>query len=471
MRRRWRVLLAVFLILGAFAAVWFYPRPRVITVCVFTDSAFRQRDHWHAVLNSRLQTVSRIYERQVGIRWKIADANLADPTANFADLDSRRAALAQKKDCPADLMLSITGLTSGSRTASVTPFSHAAIVVDQAQQTELRNTLILAHELAHLFGAVHDAGSATLMADKPANDTFSPRTIKLIRSLRDYDFAQGVSALEGRWGNRAVSALSEMLTGLSTNPGRQAHQILAAALAADGRNSSAVTQLQAAVKCDPKSVQARFELAVALERNSQDDLALATLRQGVTLNPGSARLHSALGAALLKRDREEAIDEFMTSLRLDPSNAPVYAVLGGVLSSGMGQTDAAILAYRNALRLAPGMAEAQQGLAQALASKQKAESDVLAKRREAAQNPGNSEAIYDLGVAEARVGNFDAAAQAFESSIRLQPAFGSAHSSLAMICYLRRDYAGAWKEVNAARKAGSEPDPAFVNALMRKMRR
>jgi hypothetical protein len=50
----------------------------------------------------------------------MADAGLPDPTANLGSLDNRRAALSRKMDPPADLMLSITGLSEGARTASVT---------------------------------------------------------------------------------------------------------------------------------------------------------------------------------------------------------------------------------------------------------------------------------------------------------------------------------------------------------------
>lgn len=469
--RRGRFLLAVVLIAGAAAVSgWFYHRRlRVITVCVFTDPAFRERAGWHKVLNTRLEAVNRIYERQVGILWKVIDTRSPDPTVDLANLDDRRADLAQNTYCRADLILSITGLKEGGRTGSVSPFSHGAIVVDKPKQTESQNTLILAHELAHLFGAVHDPGADTLMSAKPVSARFSSRTAKLIHSLRDYNFARGVKALGGSWGKRVVAALSEELRGLSANPGAQAQQIVAAALAADGEASAAITHLRAAVRGDPKNVQTRFDLAVALERNSQDDAALKTLREGVRLNPGSARLHSALGAAILKSDREEAIDEFMTSLRLNPNNARLYAILGAVLSSGMGQIDAAITAYRNALKLDPGMVQAREGLARALASKTQAEKDVAAARRAAARNPENPETTYNLGVAEARAGNFEAAAKAFQTSVRLRPRFGRAHSSLALIFYLSGDYAAAWKQVNAARAAGFEPAAPFLAALSRKM--
>ena len=459
---------------AAVCAACSYPHPAIITVCVFTDPAFRQRPDWREVLNARLLAVSRIYVRQTGLQWKVTGAGLADPTVALGGLDARRAALARITTYPAALMLGITGLTEGTRTASVSPFSHGAMVVDNPQQTELQNTRVLAHELAHLFGAVHEADRNTIMADQPgggslSDATFSTRTATLIHALRGYDFGQGVKALTGSSDDRAVRALSEALGGLSGSPRRQAHQILAAALQTDGEFGLALPHLEAALQEDSKDIEARFALAVALERNGQMDLALQTLREGVRLNPQSARLHSALGAVLLPGTREEAIDEFMTSLRLNPGNAPLYATIGDVLAAGMGRTDAAITAYEDALKLAPDMATAQRGLARAVTARAQAQKDVAALRQQLARNRDTPRVNYDLGVAETAAGNFEAATQAFTKAAQFRPGFGPAHASLALIWYLRGDYKTAWAEVHAARTAGTFPDTPFLEALARKM--
>jgi Flp pilus assembly protein TadD len=89
-------------------------------------------------------------------------------------------------------------------------------------------------------------------------------------------------------------------------------------------------------------------------------------------------------------------------------------------------------------------------------------------RSEAARHPDRPEALYSLGVAEARAGEFDAAVQAFQRAAGLAPKFGPAHSSLAMMYYVGGNYAASWTEVKAAREAGTEPDPAFLAALRRK---
>ena len=88
MTRR-RILIACLAIAGALAW-WYFTRPRNITVCVFTDPAFRSRDGWNGILRMRIEAVSRIYARQVGIRWKAVDLTQPDPTGDLHGLDARR---------------------------------------------------------------------------------------------------------------------------------------------------------------------------------------------------------------------------------------------------------------------------------------------------------------------------------------------------------------------------------------------
>lgn len=172
---------------------------------------------------------------------------------------------------------------------------------------------------------------------------------------------------------------------------------------------------------------------------------------------------------LLPGNKEEAIEEFMTSLRLNPGNAPLYATMGNVLAAGMGHADAAIRAYEDALKLLPGMATAQRGLARAVAAQAQARKDVATLRQQLARNPDLPGANYDLGVVETAAGNFEGATRAFTKAAQLRPEFGPAHASLALLWFLRGDYKAARAEVQSARTAGTFPDTPFIEALARKM--
>jgi len=70
----WVIVTSVLIIAGGAMGWWYWFRPRVITVCVFTDEAYRHSEAWRATLDSRFQAVSKIYERTARIRWKVTES-------------------------------------------------------------------------------------------------------------------------------------------------------------------------------------------------------------------------------------------------------------------------------------------------------------------------------------------------------------------------------------------------------------
>ena len=252
-------------------------------------------------------------------------------------------------------------------------------------------------------------------------------------------------------------------------PAVQAHRTLAAALAEDGDDDGAIRHLQAALKLDPSAAAARMELAGALERRSRTDDAVAVMREGLRVDPKNAAIHGGLGVLLAPHNREEAIDELMEAVHLQPRNPVYYFTLGMILLPGMGQIDAATTAFQDALRLSPGMVQAQQGLAAAEVSKKQARDNAALVRARATKNPGSGALQYDLGVAEARAGNSAAAITALERSLQLDPGLTQVHAGLALVRYSRGDFAGAWREVNAQQAQGIAVDQRFLAALTRKM--
>jgi tetratricopeptide (TPR) repeat protein len=448
---------------------WLFVRPRVISVVVLADPTFKMHrgEDWRKLVAARFAEVDRIYSRQVGIAWKLVED--PDPhTTTIPGIDNRRRFFATDTGASADLVVEFAGTPEGARSASVVPFSHAAVIVDRAGKTERENSLVLAHELTLLFGAVDTKSTDNLMSPTPANDTLPPPTVRLIRQLRRYPFAHGIDSLQGDWDKRATTALTVAYADFSAHPTSLANRSIAAALIDEGKLAPAIVHLRAALKSDPTNAPARFELAEALGRDSQKDEALTVLREGVRLDPSLAPFHAGIGALLIGRNPEEAIDEFRAAIHLEPKNPAYYNALGRVLSDAMGQIDAAIAAFQDALKLAPGMAQAQRGLEAAQASKAKAASVAEILRQKARQSAQDPQVHYNLGVAEARAGNVAASSKAFEQAARLNPGLGVAHSSLALLLYVRGDFAGAWREVGLARAAGSEPETEFIAALTRK---
>src|SRR5205085_8526651 len=99
------------------------------------------------------------------------------------------------------------------------------------------------------------------------------------------------------------------------------------------------------------------------------DGAAAAFREAIRLDPKSAPAHFNLGAVLcdVKHDYDGAIAAFKEAIRLDPKDADAHYCLGNALR-GKGDPDGAIAAFREAIRLDPGHAPARNNLAWLLAA-------------------------------------------------------------------------------------------------------
>ena len=466
--RRWAIVISMAAMVALSCRPWFLPR--VISVCVFSDPAYRDREGWSARLDSVFQAVSSFYERTARIRWKMIESK-ADPWAHRQEgIDARRTRLLQEQGCKADLLLLVTGAPEGRRSGSVIPFSHAAVIVQAPQESDFRNTLRMAHELAHLFGAEHSQERGTLMAEEPERLEFDSRTAKLIGTLREYDFAAGVDGLQGSWEKRVLTAIENHTTSVTGDGAAHAHRVIGTALASDGRMAGAIGEFRMAIQANPANMEARYTLAIALVTNSEPDAAIKELREAIRVDGSDPRLHGVLGALLARRgDRDEAVDELTKAVHADPGNAVLYNALGSTLVMQTGRIDGAIEAFQEAARLNPRLPGVQQSLDRALAFKQGLQAEAARQRRIAQINLGNADARCNVGIAEMRAGDFQAAAKEFEASIRLDPKHGQAHANLALVLYLSEDYAGAWREITKAQDAGVQSSPRVIDDLKRRL--
>jgi tetratricopeptide (TPR) repeat protein len=455
---------------GVLVGCWFYFQSRVIGVWLFTDSSFRfNHADWPALVESRFREVNRIYQRGgTGVRWKLVDASQTDPTNNIPGIDNRRTNMVFHMDDQADVFVVLTGVPQDTRTGSVSAFSRVAVVVDFPQKSESLNARLLAHELAHLFGAPYDpAWTQSLMADKPESNKLPPRTVALIRRLRNYPFVLGIDALSQRsWETKALNALAEYDPAPPSNPVAHAHTVLGTAFLVERKREPAIAEFRAAVQLDPKNVTYRLNLAEAYSRNSQDDRALEQVREVVRLAPNDALSHRALGAMLGRNHRpEEAVRELQVAAGMDPQNADTRVLLGIQLATMFGRLDDSTAALQEAVQLNPEIPLARQGLERVQLIRQRVQEALAAGHRRLERNPNDPDAHELLGKAEERSGDFAAAIRDFQKAAELLPTSGTPHVSLAELYVVKGDFTGAWDEIRKARALGTEPTPELIARL------
>ena len=460
------VLASVALLIG----LWFATKSREIKVWVYTDYTFRQNHvEWPGLIAARFNEVNRIYQRNgTGVRWKVVDSSQIDPTSNSQGIERRRADMALHFDRPADVFVILTGVHQGNRTGSVSPFTRVAVVVDYPDKSESLNARLLAHELAHLFGAPHDpAWLDTLMNEKPESSKFSERTIAIIRHMRNYPFDLGIDALaDSSWEKKALEAAAGDDIAAHGNATAHAHTVVGTALINERKTARALVHFRAAAAADPQNKTMHLNLAEAYTRDGEFGKALAEAREAVRLAPGDPSAHRALGALLGRNHQPEAaLQELQTALRLQPDNPQNEVLLGIEYASMFGHLDDAVSALQNAANADPNLTVARTSLQQAENLKERVQEVIVKERAVIRDHPDDADAHYRLAKAEARAGDLKNAVADMQKAAELRPDSTSAHSGLAELYLAQGNTDAAWAEVRKVRALGSEPPQALLARL------
>ena len=151
----------------------------------------------------------------------------------------------------------------------------------------------------------------------------------------------------------------------------------------------------------------------------------------VTENNDAAQ--NVLGVVLFKKGQvNEAINQFQTTLRLNPRHAQAQYNLGIALAS-KGQWDEAIRHYEEAIRLSPEYPEAHNNLGSALGNKGQMDEAIRQFQEATRLKPDYAEAHNNLGLALNMKGQTDEALTHFLRAVELRPEFVQAHYNAGLI--------------------------------------
>ncbi len=241
------------------------------------------------------------------------------------------------------------------------------------------------------------------------------------------------------------------------------------------------------VREQPADFAARMDLASALEKTGRLEEANQEYLAANRLDPRSPRPYIGLGSlAMLEHHPEEALKWLDQALKRDPNDADVWKAVAQI-QDGRKATQEAITAYEHVVHLRPQEAEAWRQLGALYGAANEPARAREALVRATTLNPGDGRAQRDLGKVDQTLGRLEEARQAFEqaigvdakdaesmailarirmqldpspegltrsetlarNSIALHP-FATAHLTLGQIALVRRNYAHAVEEFNAA---------------------
>ena len=143
-----------------------------------------------------------------------------------------------------------------------------------------------------------------------------------------------------------------------------ANNNLGGLLCEQGRYREALEFLHRAVQLDPELYQAHNSLASALVELADYEGAEKHARQALAQNPELAQSEYTLGRALYQQKKtREAVGHFRRALELQPEYAAVHDALGTYLRSVENDHQAALEAYRLAVKYDPESSQNHSNLA------------------------------------------------------------------------------------------------------------
>ncbi len=149
-------------------------------------------------------------------------------------------------------------------------------------------------------------------------------------------------------------------------------------------------------------------------------------------------VHHNLGIVLTGRGQvDAAIVQFQRALEIQPDYADAHTNLGVVLA-GRGEFDAAIAHYLKALEIKPNDAKTHDNLGSALDSLGQFDAAIAHYQRALEIEPDSAEVHYNFGIALAGCGQVDAAIAHFQKALEIKPDFTEARNNLTLSLRHRR---------------------------------
>src|SRR5262249_6009262 len=192
---------------------------------------------------------------------------------------------------------------------------------------------------------------------------------------------------------------------------------------------------------------ATFLLGTLQAQQGAIGLAIEAFRRAVRLNPRSVDARYNLALAMnLAEDHEAALKHYQRVLKLEPQHVDGTSNYAGTLAK-LGRFQDAVDQYRKLIALRPNHAEAYYNLGVALTELDRFEEAIESAERALSINPAYAEAHFIRGVALAELRRVEAALSGYDRAIALKPDYADAHQNRYLLRLLQGDFAGGWPEM------------------------
>jgi tetratricopeptide (TPR) repeat protein len=303
------------------------------------------------------------------------------------------------------------------------------------------------------------------------------------KSVSEY-LQDGRKHLESGDLSKAIAALEEAL---KREPGlAEAHRLLGEALGRSDRWPEAVTQFEAYLTLSEGDAAVYYLLGQAQARTGDLKKAASSFAQGASIDPSFLTSHGEevaeatedflqAGKEALKAGDLATANELLTIIApLVTGQGDVYLSLGQAHQQA-NDTVQALLAYANAVKMNPELADERADEIDALAQQGSEMSQLALEAGDLATAvqvtealvtllPDEPEAHFLMGNVYNQANRFDQAIEQYQTVLRLDPDSSSAHTNMGVVHYKMGDLETAIREYQAALQI--EPDDAETHYLL-----
>lgn len=476
--RSW--LSASFLFLFAAGSAWAQTPAREIRVVAAVSSEFKKNPDWKKDIQQRVAHANKVFEQTFGLHFSV-DRYLpwdpADETRGMPILveELKKFSLPSGSHVVVGFHRLSKALNSEKlediETVGTAQFfnGYVAIRDPQADLAEDDKKIILVHEIAHLFGAVHiDGKSAIMNAALPPlpENQLDPENRQILLQTRGVDFAKGVDSLPSETLDRLISIYEKLIR---RNPHSDFYYQLGEFYRKRGLEARAVAVWEEALRYHYDNPRIHYELGVFYYKAGRYDQAVQELGSAIahyvldSQKKQKANVLSLLGAAYFEKGHDDqAVYAWLQGLTLDSENRDLQANLAAAYLK-KGDVDRAMTELEKLHTKYPDDAAILSNLGAVAFQKKDYDKAVYYFSESLAKNPEPSKdkkdylfsipkwsLHLDLGAAYGQKGDWLQAQRQFEKAKLLEPKNEVILRSLGRVYVMQKQYKPAIAELDAA---------------------
>jgi tetratricopeptide (TPR) repeat protein len=215
------------------------------------------------------------------------------------------------------------------------------------------------------------------------------------------------------------------------------------------------------VSIDPP--QAQLQTLINLYKQGQLQQTLNSAKQLLSQFPNSLVLcdiQGATNAALGQFDA--AIDSYKQALKIKPDYADAYNNIGNALQN-KGELEVAIESYKQALKIKPNSAESYNNMGNALQGKGDFEASIDSFKKALKIQPDYAEAYNNMGNALKAKGDLEVALDSYKKALKIKPDYAEAYNNMGVVLKDKGDFEASIDSFTKALKIKPDYAEAYYN--------